>query len=1422
MNSISEQILNAIDLVTEEKLSHLQYDKTVKGEIYSLEDINTGEYKVRYQGTIFSAYSENLDTVYKDGDSVFIKVPEGDFSNRKIISGLVSGTSLSDTQLTMLANTIKEISPPFNEFYGYNIEPEDNEEWGVVAGATEASAGSELYIYGPTDYSSSIAHDRFKQYSNNYEYIRIQASFLTAFHQIHTQGNYGLEIEFFTNDENTTVRYILDLNSFNGDPYALSTYSPQEVIIKTQKNYLQGLRSIKLFEENFIYDTLPTQDGTEEEIVTTPNIFVKNINLQYVERVDLTDTTYYLTISPIDGNAFTSETSSLEFRGQLIYQGKNILNNSTCVCSWFKRDLSVAPGTIGYDKDVGFGWAPLESSPEETISSDGSILTLTNSSSINHQEEYKLKVVYNGRVTSTASIEVFNLTNSYDYHLEQVTTSDNIELQLINDNSTEELSGVWYYSYPDGTYLVFDGSNKHTFIEIKDKLLYSRVDFFVTVYQGEKKLGTLSHIILNSESENDLIVTYNGDDNFKYDANGDISIEDAEKDRTMTISLAWKAGVGTSYNVEWYMRQSVSGGEIAIPTSYAHRIDPELSMLDDVWLDTTQNLLHYHIKQKYKTNLLNNSFILKIITLDEQVYTFEKEILFLKDGDQGTNGTTYIASVRPADEAGLKLSGFQSLHYNATTGQWGNDLFLHCYVYKNGEIITNGENNYSINFRWQGTNVLVNGEDSLYEDGLNQVTVSAQAGAAANIERYVSVQITIKDNLNDRSNVIYTHYPIDVRVDSTDYEIDPALVDINDIPSYIKYTSTGVIPSTSSGSVFFKYNNLVYKNTEFNTPITSINTRLLTITNDSYMNPATSFVFEQAGNTTIGLVSCRIDAVRYIVHSIVMYLDTYGNEAISGWDGTSIRTEDGQIFAPQVGAGEKDSQNKFTGVVMGKDSGQDQIGLYGYQGGVNTFGLQQDGTAYFGAKNAGGRINFDGRYAYIYGGDTIVDKRGKITYAENGMALILADKSTAEDEDQKVQSTTVAIAIGKQEEENKGVFEVTYGGALIATSADITGAIYASSGRIGGTARNGGWVIENNNLYSGSSDTYVGLNSGQVQTPTLSVSSAGIIKKDTENLTNDYARIWAGSQNVTSAKFYVTQSGQVYMKAAYIDGIINSTEGQIGGWKITNRSLINTTSDRQVGVSVGATSGNATRLVFWSGKISNVTVQSDDSVSLNTSTLDNTGEQEHYFYVTTTGQLYCKNADVQGKITANDGKIGGWEIKQSRLQNSDGDVYISASGGAQFGNNFRISSSGILSANDADISGTITANSGSIGNWSIDSGAISNSTTILGANGTIIANYYQSGTDATDGNGYVGNLSKAPSVSSDAYGIYGHKSAAVIAGDGPLTIRSNSSNSDLLIQGYDVVRLQYGAANSTNPHMILKSDGFHFYGETYGVHAYFA
>ena len=98
--------------------------------------------------------------------------------------------------------------------------------------------------------------------------------------------------------------------------------------------------------------------------------------------------------------------------------------------------------------------------------------------------------------------------------------------------------------------------------------------------------------------------------------------------------------------------------------------------------------------------------------------------------------------------------------------------------------------------------------------------------------------------------------------------------------------------------------------------------------------------------------------------------------------------------------------------------------------------------------------------------------------------------------------------------------------------------------------------------------------------------------------------------------------------------------------------------------------------------------------------------------------MNCRNAVVNGTITADKGTIGGWTITTSGLQNSSGTIRLSTSS-LQVGDNFSVSSSGRLTANNANITGQITADSGRIGGWRISDDRISAGSTTLYDDGRI-------------------------------------------------------------------------------------------------------
>ena len=59
MTFISEQILQAIDMLVEKRLRELQFDKTIRCQIVSIENYYEGIYKVKYMDSIFVAYYIN-------------------------------------------------------------------------------------------------------------------------------------------------------------------------------------------------------------------------------------------------------------------------------------------------------------------------------------------------------------------------------------------------------------------------------------------------------------------------------------------------------------------------------------------------------------------------------------------------------------------------------------------------------------------------------------------------------------------------------------------------------------------------------------------------------------------------------------------------------------------------------------------------------------------------------------------------------------------------------------------------------------------------------------------------------------------------------------------------------------------------------------------------------------------------------------------------------------------------------------------------------------------------------------------------------------------------------------------------------------------------------------------------------------------
>lgn len=1059
--SSGEYVQSVISLI-DHRLNQLRLDYTVEAEIMSVENADEGEYKVLYQSNIFSAFAGDENKKYKVGDMVYMLVPQNNFNMKKIIVGKVSKNSFSKVN-TDLANFIVPNGPTINSFY-YDAEGKDpiNEKnWGLIAGKHDTI---KIIENGKT-YDAS-KHTSFMQSAKDNEHIEIQASFLTSFQKQMSKGTYGLKVTFYVKNaiynENPkdkdaigTQDFIFDIDSFNGAPYDFRNWSPQKLRFSVQKDYLLGLKSIYFFEKGFEYDTYKKN---RDEIViqkTKNNIFVKDIKLQFINSVNLVDNLFYLNILMPNGNNLGKK--DIILHGILYSGGEDVLNVNSAQCYWYEKDASITISHEDYDQLAGPGWKRISKSIDNVVTVDFNQLVLHQSGNSWISRDFKLVVKYKDENIITKTVTVYNSNSPYNLKLVQITGSDgHVYLQVEGIEDSPNLSYAWYKRLPDGQYDVIPNATNNS-IDINEFLRYSSIDFSVEI---KKKKGkeyyyycTLYKTVSNVSGEEDVVVTYIGTDMYQYDANGDITIDNAELERTLEANIAWADGKGSSNIIQWL---DWTGTEITKEDDLAEQgmSQPEDCMMKDMWV-AADNILHYKVKPKFNLASSNNFIVLRIITVDNQIFDFKKEIAFFKDGDQGTNGTTFACVIRLFNQNDQRIeSGFYPLVQDSNGYYFYKNVYPKVLVYKDGELISSSNNRFRLSYSWSGINI--SGFETIKTDNLKEQNFTISSNTLNNKTHILKVQVTITDKNDNQTTQIYYNYPLTIWLNGNLDDV----VEVS-IPSLIMYATSGINPSFLNNPVYVKTSNNTYtpQNPNYFRQYGCLKQNTTNAWNiikgEYFLNPPAYYLGDDP-LTGSGII---FDNNNYnFNYSILCYLNTYGNEAINGWDGTAIEinNEGKYILAPQVGAGEKNSDNTFTGVIMGKDTSINKFGLYGYDKGTQTFGLKADGKAFFGATGSG-RINIEGDRAVIYGGMT--------EGGANSMVLTLHNN--------ELDKKTLAINIkgyltqpnketGEMPDPDEPVtkFSVDYNGRLVAEEVDIRGNIRADSGYIGG------WLLQDNMLVS--------------------------------------------------------------------------------------------------------------------------------------------------------------------------------------------------------------------------------------------------------------------------------------------------------------------------------------------------------------------
>jgi hypothetical protein len=351
-------------------------------------------------------------------------------------------------------------------------------------------------------------------------------------------------------------------------------------------------------------------------------------------------------------------------------------------------------------------------------------------------------------------------------------------------------------------------------------------------------------------------------------------------------------------------------------------------------------------------------------------------------------------------------------------------------------------------------------------------------------------------------------------------------------------------------------------------------------------------------------------------------------------------------------------------------------------------------------------------------------------------------------------------------------FSVTKSGALVATNATITGAITATSGSFTGsitseTGNIGGWAIGENSLSSGDitlssvedaaqisiGENIVLNNDGSATIGVLEIGLDGSVSTETFEIDDEGNATFSGALQAATGSFgavTIDNAGSLTLSNITIDnsginatvtegdpatqvvkfnldsttGAITSTSGTIGGWEIGANTLTggniildSTTDEEKISIgtnielntdgsavlgsieigsdgSISSTDGSfvidedgaaafAGTLTAPSGSFGAVTIDAAGSITIGNITIDNTdgivakdeADDIKFSLNPTTGLLTATDADITGSITAEEGTIAGWEIAETTLSK----------------NNVSLDSAGTITVGDGDDVAVISA-----------------------------------------------------------------------------------------------------------------------------------
>lgn len=1083
MEDSIKKLFDAMDIIAAQQVKNLQFDKTVKCSITDDSKSDKGEYTVTDGSSTFKAYSES--TKYSNGASVYVNIPNGDYNNKKLITGRYDQDrkdyDSNDPEKSYIDITQNLIS---------NI----TEEVGLIANGEE----TQITIWDSGDNFSKKLEEEKDNTTNKDEGVKFKAykkmlikakfkSFLSNRNVI--LGNYGLRVDILGEKKNTSEQtieewYVFKLDSSNmiGDPYNFEVGFDQKLLFDLDPDVNITRVRVVFYQDKNFYDkskNLLTPAEIKNIFVSEPFVsfgysltdfdedtvllytfdskkyaeyLTEDTKKELAEKSKFNSKTAF-TVEDLDDTALYKEQLDKLNKKKIILRWvhettgedektrsfESIAQESDiptgAIIHWYKYNLT--QGVT--DEIAGAFWEEMKEQKNkfeleyypDTSKSFEMFRVIIECMSREYVNNYLIAndedilEIENKKEEDRTDDEKETLENLKNSYLEQIHDYISEDLKFENENmvpdaNTIDLIKGLTITCDDGeggyngVYRIYNDSGQimSSSESTKLRLLTAK---YTSIVSGVEELDTAEKIMWSIPLENTMIYTPTEDEEYSfYDKVGNITEDQfkAKKVDYFTYSNTDKKYTKvTDWNEKdvYYQKNRT---QVAIQDGYLqitrYGVKPDAAAGTEE-ADSTQQ--YFRIKNYYTQSAINNT-VYCTITKNNRTYTAEFSMIF---GPVGTNGTDFTFTLefnnkQPAitstEDSVIIIPKIYDYQNKDVTEKYISKISYEWYSY-NGDYSDNhnGKNAIEIGEKDNDTGAVTLILNSHEMSDLNYFILRGKVANAVNIQNLkkyndsdtadktadgkVEVDELVENTGGNKKGIdisLYTYLPIPVRRTNEYTTFDGA--------NKIAYNTSGVDPQ------YYKDPYTIYhyvdKKTSFvedinwmmsfgkDTRSSSTGATNLkyypTLDSDHKLIPPTMYLQDNGRQISVVGFSYGSSGLQFEwIQPLYIYQNVFSSSLLNSWDGSlTFDEENGTILSTMIGAGKKDSENRFNGVLMGDLSPafnteegvkalQDYytgIGLYGFNEGQKSFGLNINGRAFFG-KSGKGQILIDGNSGTI-------------------------------------------------------------------------------------------------------------------------------------------------------------------------------------------------------------------------------------------------------------------------------------------------------------------------------------------------------------------------------------------------------------------------------------------------------------------------